>query len=401
MRAAAKTTAVLALVLAITACGGRHHDDGDSVTHQLGSDWFGAGGALNVTDPVAGDAFLAGGEVSTAAEVQGDLAVAGGKVSVGGGIGDDLYAVGGEVRLDAIVTGNARLAGGEIDVGPATDVKGALTLTGGHIRFDGTTHDYLQVTGGRVVIDGAVGGDAEVRADEVELGSNTRIDGKLIVHSVSEPVVPPGAQITGGVEYHVADSRAHVDGDDIVYDLRGVTHGVGSLLWILGVFVAGTLFTLAFPAYSARAADWIGREPLRSLGLGFVILVCLPILVVLLLVTIVGIPLALIVLLLYLVLLFLGWVTAALFLGRKGLELLRGAEPVTTGWRLGALLVAVLALWLVGKVPYLGGWVTFTALLLGIGALVWQGWPRRGAPPASGPAPTSASGTPSTAAGAA
>ena len=28
-------------------------------------------------------------------------------------------------------------------------------------------------------------------------------------------------------------------------------------------------------------------------------------------------------------------------------------------------------------VPVLGGWVTFGALLLGIGALVWQGWPRR------------------------
>jgi hypothetical protein len=195
--------------------------------------------------------------------------------------------------------------------------------------------------------------------------------------------------------------RSYVDDHDFAYDARGVAHGVGSFLWILGVFVAGTLFTLAFPAYSARAADWIGREPLRSLGLGFVVLVCLPILVVLLLITIVGIPLALVVLLLYLLLLFVGWVTTALFVARKGLEQLRGdGQPVTTAWRLGALLAAVLALWLVGKVPYVGGWVTFVALLLGIGALVWQGWPRRGVPPTSGPAPAPA-GTPSTAAGAA
>jgi hypothetical protein len=137
------------------------------------------------------------------------------------------------------------------------------------------------------------------------------------------------------------------------------------------------LFTLVFPAYSARAADWIGREPLRSLGLGFVVLVCLPILGVLLLVTIVGIPLALILFMLYLMLLFLGWVTAALFVGRKGLELVRSSQPVTTAWRIGALLAAVIALWLVGQVPWIGGWITFAALVLGIGALVWQGWPRR------------------------
>jgi hypothetical protein len=42
-----------------------------------------------------------------------------------------------------------------------------------------------------------------------------------------------------------------------------------------------------------------------------------------------------------------------------------------------ALLVAVLALWAVGLVPIVGGWIRFAALLLGIGALVWQGWPRR------------------------
>lgn len=383
MRAAVRTAGVLALVFMISACGGTHHGD-DPLTRRFGSDWFGMGDTLSVTDTVAGDAFLAGADVSTAAEIQGDLAVAGGNVSVGGSIGDDLYAAGGHVQLDAIVTGNARLAGGEVVVGPATDINGALTLTGGELRFDGTTHGYLHATGGRILIDGNVAGDAEIRADEVELGPNARIAGKLVVRGPHEPVVAQGAQVAGGVEYHEEDSHVRVARNHVSYDLSDATHGVGSVLWIVGVFIAGGLFTLAFPAYSARAADWIGQAPLRSLGLGFVVLVCLPILVVLLLVTIVGIPLALIVLALYLLLLFLGWVTAALFVGRKGLELLRGAEPASAGWRLGALLAAVVALWLVGKVPYVGGWITFIALLLGIGALVWQGWPGRGAPPAAG-----------------
>jgi hypothetical protein len=150
---------------------------------------------------------------------------------------------------------------------------------------------------------------------------------------------------------------------------------------MLGVFVAGALFMVAFPAYSTRAAKWIGQEPLRSLGLGFVILVSLPVLTVLLLFTIVGIPLALIVFMLYLLLLFLGWVTAAMFVGQKLLGFVRSNKPETTARRLVALLAAVLALWLVGFVPILGFWVKFAALLLGIGALVWQGWPRRDTTP--------------------
>ena len=82
--------------------------------------------------------------------MQGDLVAAGGEVSIGGAVGDDLYAAGGEVQLDAIVSGNARVAGGDVTVGPATVVTGALTLSGGRIRFEGNTHDYLQATGGEV-----------------------------------------------------------------------------------------------------------------------------------------------------------------------------------------------------------------------------------------------------------
>ena len=379
MTPVARTLGVFALGLFIAGCSIERQGD-DSVSKQFGSDYFGAGGSLNLTDPVAGDAMLAGGHVTTAGEVKGDLIAAGGDVSIGGSVGDDLYVAGGEVQVDAIVAGNARVAGGDVALGPATTIAGGLSLTGGRIRFEGNAQEYLQASGASVRIDGVVQGDAEVRAEEVDIGPNTRIDGRLVVHSAREPALPEGAQIAGGIEFHETDVGHLVDGHETARDVRTVAHGVGSFLWMLGVFVAGTLFMLAFPAYSARAAQWIGQEPLRSLGLGFVILVCLPVLVVLLLVTIIGIPLALIVLMLYLLLLFLGWVTAAMFVGQKLHGILRSGAVATTGWKLFALLLAVLGLWLVGLVPVIGGWVKFAALLLGIGALVWQGWPRRDAP---------------------
>jgi hypothetical protein len=365
---------LFALGLLIAGCSFEHHGD-DAVSKQFGSDYFGAGGSLNLTDPVAGDAMLAGGHVATAGEVKGDLIAVGGEVSIGGGVGDDLYVAGGEVQVDAIVAGNARVAGGDVAIGPATTITGGLSLTGGRIRFEGNAHEYLQASGASVRIDGVVRGDAEVHAEEVDIGPNTRIDGKLVVHSPREPVLPEGAQIAGGIEFHQSDVGNFVNRHGTSQDVRTVAHGVGSFLWMLGVFVAGTLFMLAFPAYSTRAAQWIGKEPLRSLGLGFVILVCLPVLVVLLLVTIIGIPLALIVLMLYLLLLFLGWVTAAMFVGQKLLGFMRRDSVPTMRWKLLALLLAVLGLWLVGLVPVAGAWVQFAALLLGIGALAWQGWP--------------------------
>jgi hypothetical protein len=113
------------------------------------------------------------------------------------------------------------------------------------------------------------------------------------------------------------------------------------------------------------------------LGLGLAVLVCVPFVVVMLLITIIGIPLALLVIPLYLLLLFLGWVVTALFIAHRVLGFVRSGQPVTQGWRLVALFLALVALSLVRQVPFVGGFVAFIALLAGIGALVWQAWSRR------------------------
>jgi len=374
MRRLVFAIAAVALGLALGGCDVRVND-GDAFSQEIGSDFFGAGGMLNLTEPVEGDALLAGGHVSVAGEVKGDLIVAGGEVSVGGNIGDDLYAAGGNVQLDAIVSGNARIAGGEVAVGPATVVAGALSLTGGSIEFDGDSHDYLQASGAKVRINGVVHGDATVRAEEVEIGPDTRIGGRLIVHSSSQPVVPESAVITGGVEFHEATPDRYFD--DSGNTVRTVAHGVGTFLWFSGVFIAGALFLFIFPGLSSRAAQSVASEPLKAIGLGFAVLVCVPVVAVLLLITVIGIPLALLLVPLYLLLLFLGWVTSALFLGQKGLSLARGSQPATTGWRLLALFLALVVLWLLGRIPVVGGWISFVALLAGVGALAWQAWSRR------------------------
>ena len=367
--------ALVALVLAtITGCS-IQYDGSDAVSHEFGSDYFGAGGMLNLTETVEGDALLAGGNVAIAGEVKGDLVVAGGDVSIGGAVGDDLYAAGGSVQLDSIVSGNARLAGGDVTVGPATVVTGALSLSGGRVEFDGNTHEYLQASGGSVRINGEVHGDAEVRAEQLEIGPDTRIGGRLVYRGPAEPEVPEGALIAGGVEFHQDSARRFFE--DAKPHVHDAVRGVGTFLWFAGVFVTAVLFVLLFPRFSSDSAAAIGRKPLQSLGLGLAILVCVPFVAVLLIITIIGIPLALLLLSLYLLVLFLGWVTAALFVAQRGLAALRPGRPATRGWQLFALLLGLVVLWLVTQVPLAGGLIGFIALLAGIGALTWRTWTGR------------------------
>jgi hypothetical protein len=235
--------------------------------------------------------------------------------------------------------------------------------------------EYLKASGASVNIDGAVHGDAEIRSEELVIGPNTRIGGRLVYHGPSAPAVPEGAVIAGGVEFHEAKATRYLeDSDDHWHDRA---RGVGSVLWFVGVFVAGALFLALFPGYSTRAAETIGREPLKVLGLGLAILVCVPFVAIVLLITIIGIPLALLFVPLYLLLIFLGWVTVALFIAQRGLAATRTGKPVTPGLRLLALFLGLLALWLLQRIPLVGGLIVFIALMAGVGGLVLQAWTRR------------------------
>ena len=383
MKRRVSRAALLAFGLAtITGCSVQVEGD-DSIAQQFGSDYVGAGGMVNITEPIEGDALLAGGRVAIATEVQGDLVVAGGEVSLGGAVGDDLYGAGGNVQLDSIVSGKVRLAGGDVTVGPATVVAGNVNLTGGRVQFDGNTHQDLHASGGSVRINGEVHGDAMVRAEELVIGPETRIGGRLVFRGPSEPEIADGAVIVGGVDFERKSVRGVFD--DTPGRARDAVLGVGSLLSFIGLFLAAALFLAMFPNFATSAAAVVGRKPMQSLGLGLAFVACMPFLGIVLLITVIGIPLALLLIPIYVLLLFLGWATVALFVAQRGLETLRPGRPATMAARLLALFLALVALWLLRQIPLVGGLVAFVALLAGIGAFVWQAWNRRGpAPQAAG-----------------
>ena len=118
-----------------------------------------------------------------------------------------------------------------------------------------------------------------------------------------------------------------------------------------------------------------------ALGWGILIAVGLPVASVVVLLTLVGIPLGLLGLLSLALLYSLGYVVAALALGRA---LIR--EPTS---RYVAFLAGFGILRLLGLIPVLGWLVTFLAAAYGLGALAMAGWRAARRPPApTVPGPT-------------
>jgi hypothetical protein len=62
---------------------------------------------------------------------------------------------------------------------------------------------------------------------------------------------------------------------------------------LIGFLIMGVVLLWLFPNFMVAGARTITSEPLKSLGLGFAVLVATPIVALILLVTVIGIPIGL------------------------------------------------------------------------------------------------------------
>lgn len=332
---------------------------------RLGGDLVVGGSELRIVEPVPGDLIAAGGTLSVQAPVAGNAIVAGGTVTLDGSVGDALYAMGGRISIDGQVAKNARIAGGQVEVDRRAVVGGNLSVAGGDVSVQGEVKGYVQGAGGNVFINGPVGGDVVVAGGEVELGPQARVNGMVRYASRQTLRLHPDAQVAGGLRQMGAD-----------WQEKRPDFGFARWLWTIGLMVLAVALVMVAPAVTARAADTLRARPGWSLLIGFATLVLTPVAIVVLLATVIGIPVALLALVLYLALLLAGYVMTGIGLGQWLLQRRKSASA-STALRVAAAVFGVLIVALLGRIPYVGGFIVFAALLAGLGALMMQLRPGR------------------------
>jgi cytoskeletal protein CcmA (bactofilin family) len=336
----------------------------DLVTVDLGKDHFAAGQNVTVAMPVAGDLLAAGREITLDDKVGGDAAAAGGTVRLNGNISDNTYAAGGQVFVNGTISRNARIAGGTVELAPSSRIEGGASIAAGRARLSGSIGGYLQAAGGSLYLDGPVGGDVEAAARQIELGPNTRINGRLRYRSNGTLKQDAGAQVLGGIEQLPFEVRT----------ARAVGRGfawVAFLFWTLGLMLLVAILLLLLPGF-ANVIGMLEARPGMSALLGFAMLVCIPIASVILLITLIGAPLGLLSIAAYFALLMVGYLAAAAVVGDVLLKRLRRGTAETAGWRIAAAICGIFIISILGRIPVLGGLIVFVALIMGIGAVGLQ-----------------------------
>lgn len=344
-----------------------------------------AGSTVRLAERIAGDLLAAGGRVEVSAPVDGDAVLAGGELRVNASLARNVYIAAGRVQLDGEMGRNLRAAGGQVELGSNSRLAGHATIAAGDVSVRGPVKGSLSIMGGRALIDSTVDGDVTVTANQIELGPQARIGGALRWRSQGELQRHALAQVAGPIERLAPDpGREGSEGGP-----RGAgrellpsvaRHAIDLLAgtwWTIGMMVVAVVVLAAAPGLAFEVARTWRERTGASLLAGFIALICIPAAVVILFITVIGVPLALIALLLYVVLLPLGYVCSAIGLGQWGLARWRSEAAGHLGWRIGATCLALVVLALLGAIPWLGGLVGLAMLLIGLGAIMLQLWPRQ------------------------
>lgn len=334
---------------------------------------------------------------------------------------DDIIAVGGDLSFDSHILGDVIAAGRTINLGDSAvvdnsfmgfaqkvDVNGRVINSArvfaqdfslrGHVERNvmgfaqsilidthawvekdvnfacaqmivrGRIGGNLDGSAGTITISGQIDGDVKIEGEKIVVLQGAIIGGALKYRSKDEAKIEEGVQILGGVE------RLTEDKDDKKDSGYSMASFFWDAWWYLSALALGIVLIVLFRGFMNDVAVAIYGSQLKSLGLGLLFLICLPLAAVALVLTLVGIPLAVLVGLLWGLLLCLSDIFVGLALGewlRGRLKRAANQSPIMS-LALGLLIITVLA-----KLPFVGMWVGIIVAALAMGGFFTVAYYRR------------------------
>lgn len=314
----------------------------------------------NVKD---GDAFLADDDVVIDYIVDGNVFVIADTVTINSQITGDVFVLANKliVNEEAYISNNIFSISSEIEIkGLVHDIYAIsqdFTISGGYIYRD------LNLFANTLDINGVVGRNVFVTCDNINFNSDGNDDGiiygDLNYFSNSEAFIPENA-VSGSVNFEKLAENSMTTGEIIsVYILD------------LGMFlVLVIIIWLICRLFTSKSTDTdfknVGKNILKSLGVGILTLVIVPIICVFLLLFQLTSGISLLLIVLYILALV---VSKTLFTITANNYLCSKLKIDKNTGILGMLIVTGILIWGICQIPYIGGPISFILCVLGLGIL--------------------------------
>jgi len=363
-------------------------------------DIFIVGNTIKFDSEVDGDLFSACSEVVQLGSVGGGFNAFAGSIESLGDVGGSFRAFGNEISLNAGVGRNFLAFGNKVTTGPSTEIKRDLEAYCATISFQGIVHGDAIINSCCITIDGKVYGDvvAEIDPNDEDahliIGPGANIEGDLIYSSSIKAEISDAAVIMGDIKWEevLPDKGRNISQLTMGKFLSWLISIRGYLLMNILVALVVFIFTvIPFPTVISiiilsimflisgniillftkeKASQFekvLDKQLLPSMGVGFIIFLLGPIIILVMLLTFVAVPLGVLLMLLFGVAAFFGGIYTTLFVGRKLMLLMGASAPSKPGnlyYSLGTVILSILIF-----VPFLGYIISTLLLITGMGGL--------------------------------
>jgi hypothetical protein len=329
----------------------------------IDDDLFVACKKIVIEGTVKGDVFAFASEIEVRGRIEGELFAFAGKVSLKDTITGPARIFAGEISQTGYVGGNFMAFGGKVSM-PGTLGRDALIKCGKAVITGAVGRD-LGIEGDRIAVSGAVGRDAYLRAKkDLDLGPALAIGRDLSYKTLAKMDLPQGIMVAGQSKW----TRMPVERE------HGARHGGFNgfklfFRWMafLSALVAGLILIALTRKQSLAIASEMRGNFWKSLGLGALWIIAVPLCGLIVALTIIGLPLALFSGFCYFVLLYLSIIYFSLMLGKLIFDALK--KPETSPY--GAFLLGLVLVNIVFLIPFLGGLVKLFAMATGGGAALF------------------------------
>jgi cytoskeletal protein CcmA (bactofilin family) len=335
---------------------------GDTITIASGEvvddDLYVAGSNIIIDGTVNGDLWAFGSTITVNGEVKGSIVAAGQTVNINGDVGHAARLAGETINISGNVSGDLIVFSSEANISSKAKIGGDFIFFAGNVSVYGPVERDVKGGANEVTIADGVGGDVELKVENLTMTSTANVQGNLTYTSENEADIQSGAKVGGKTTHNVPEVKKPAP-------FSGIG---GKLVGFLMALVTGLIIILIAPGRSVSVAESIRTKPWISLGWGAVILFATPIAAIVVCLTVIGIPVGLIALALYAIAIYISQVFVGLFIGRWIIGRFREVE--SRAIMVGALATGLVILTLLGLIPYLGFWIGLAVALFGLGAML-------------------------------
>ena len=308
-------------------------------------------------DTVNGDSAIAGNLVDIIGNIDGIGFIAGQKVNVNGNL-EYGFLAGQNVNINGQISKNIYAAGETITLSKDANIGKDLFLAGDSINLNGNIQRNINIYASTVTIKKGttINGNITIEASNIKVEDGASIKGTLKYNEDAKNDISDNSSIGKTTTYEITKDKGF-----------NTSEILSSILNMIVVFLSITIIIPKTLDKTNEIYEKKNNNYIKNIGIGFLILICVPLISLILLASNIGVYLGLILVALYAIAIYLSFIIAGYILGN--LILVKLMKLNTNKYLSGIIGIILLKILMV--IPVLSTIIYLIAITLGL-ATIWN-----------------------------